>query len=232
MLCDARLYAPQREALQGLVEVMPQRVAEPTMAGCAAAILAAAPPRFLLAGTSFGGSVALEIAATAPERVAGLWLMGANPGPAPDPAGQRRRAERVESGEYPAIIEEFAAAIAYAERPEGEAAAVLFRRMAEAAAPQICLAQNAALMGRADRRPDLSRITCPTRLLWGREDQFVASTVAEQMAATMPRSRLVLLEGCGHLPTLERAEEANEAARHWIAEALALEAATSPPTNR
>src|SRR5215469_12188964 len=104
MLCDARLYAPQREALQGLVEVMPQRVAEPTMAGCAAAILAAAQPRFLLAGTSFGGSVALEIAATAPDRVAGLWLMGANPGPAPDPAGQRRRAERIEAGEYPAII--------------------------------------------------------------------------------------------------------------------------------
>ena len=43
-------------------------------------ILASAPDKFVLVGTSYAGNLALEIAIAAPERVTALWLMGCNPG--------------------------------------------------------------------------------------------------------------------------------------------------------
>lgn len=49
-------------------------------------ILAHAPKKFILVGTSYGGNLALDIALAAPERVIGLWLMGCDPG-APQQGG-------------------------------------------------------------------------------------------------------------------------------------------------
>src|SRR6266852_8180862 len=81
MLCNDELYRPQIEALRDLVDPMVLTVAEASMAESATVILQQAPPHFLLVGTSYGGSLALEVVARAPSRVVGLWLMGCRPGP-------------------------------------------------------------------------------------------------------------------------------------------------------
>jgi len=81
MLCDGDLYRPQIEVLSDLVHPFPRVVAELSMADAARLVLRDAPSRFLLAGMSYGGCLAIEVAITAPQRVAGLWLMGCNPGP-------------------------------------------------------------------------------------------------------------------------------------------------------
>ena len=65
MLCDEELYHPQIQGLRGLVEPVPLTVAESSMAEAAAVVLRQAPPRFLLAGTSYRGNLALEVVATA-----------------------------------------------------------------------------------------------------------------------------------------------------------------------
>jgi pimeloyl-ACP methyl ester carboxylesterase len=72
MLWDDELYHPQIEGLRDLVEPVAPTVAAPTMAEAATAVLRQAPPRFLLAGTSYGGSLALEVVARAPSRVVGM----------------------------------------------------------------------------------------------------------------------------------------------------------------
>ena len=50
------------------------------MAAIARRILAAAPPRFALAGLSLGGYIALEIMRLAPERVAKLAILDSRVG--------------------------------------------------------------------------------------------------------------------------------------------------------
>jgi len=96
MLCDEELYRPQLEGLRDLIDPLVLTVAEATIAEAAVTVLREAPPRFLIAGTSYGGNLALEVVIRAPARVGGLWLMGCNPGPASDPIAARKRNDRVQ----------------------------------------------------------------------------------------------------------------------------------------
>ena len=216
MLCDEELYRPQIDGLRDLVEPLALAVAEPTMVDAAATVLRQAPSRFLLAGTSYGGNLALEVVAAAPSRVLGLWLMGCNPGAHRDLAMARLRNDRVQRGQFEAVVEELAAVIAYEEGPHGADAARSFRRMARRAGPTVFLRQNTSLLGRPDRRGDLAHIGCPTLLVWGQEDRLSAVEHGRDMGARIPEARLLILEGCGHLPTLERPDATLAAVRDWL----------------
>ncbi len=196
MLCGADLYRPQIEGLRDLVEPLTLTVAEATMAEAAAAVLRQAPPRFLLAGTSYGGSLALEIVARAPSRVLGLWLMGCSPGPHTNPAAARRRNDRVQKGDFEGAVEELTGAITNERGPHAISAAASFRRMASQAGAAVFLRQNAALLSRTDRRPDLASIACPTLVVWGREDRLAALEHGTEMSALIPGARLIVLDGC------------------------------------
>src|SRR5215470_15677573 len=87
--CSARLYAEQIPVLWqfGPVIVADHR-RDDTMAAMARRILAAAPPRFALAGLSMGGYIAFEILRQAPGRVAKLALL--------DTGARAETAERTE----------------------------------------------------------------------------------------------------------------------------------------
>ena len=108
------------------------------MPAAAATVLAHAPERFFLAGTSYGGSVALEVAATAPARVAGLWLMGCNPGPYRQTV-ERGLNARVQAGEFDAVVDELAKAVASRGGPHAIPAMATFRSMARRAGPTLLL---------------------------------------------------------------------------------------------
>jgi pimeloyl-ACP methyl ester carboxylesterase len=216
MLCDEELYEPQIEGLRDLVEPLPLMVAEASMAENAAAVLRHAPARFVLAGTSYGASLALEVAVAAPVRVAGLWLMGCNPGPHGDPEAGRRLSERVGAGEFEAVVEELAERVVYGPGPNAAAGRAAVRRMALRTGPAAFERQNASLLGRLDRRDDLPAISCPTLLLWGRDDTFAEVHHGTIMAGLIPRSRLVALDNCGHLPTLEQPAAVTTAVRDWL----------------
>jgi 2-succinyl-6-hydroxy-2,4-cyclohexadiene-1-carboxylate synthase len=79
--------------------------------GCVEHVLAAAPERFVLAGYSLGGRIALHVALAAPERVARLVLVATTAGIEDEDSREERRradealAEAMETGD----IEEFAA---------------------------------------------------------------------------------------------------------------------------
>lgn len=57
-----------------------------SLADSCADILARAPSKLVVVGTSYGGNLALEIALVAPDRISGLWRMGCDPG-APQTGG-------------------------------------------------------------------------------------------------------------------------------------------------
>ena len=213
MLCDAELYRAQLPSL-GDPLIVP--VGEVSMAEAARSVLRQAPPRFALGGTSAGGSLALEIVALAPERIAGLLLSGANPGPSPDPAGARRLSERVRAGEFDAVPRRSPHVRQTRRGPRGTVAVATFHRMAGRVGPEAFVRQNEAMITRGDRWGALSALRVPTLLLWGRLDRFSSVDRATEIADRVPGARLVVLEECGHLPTLEHPDASSTAVRDWL----------------
>jgi pimeloyl-ACP methyl ester carboxylesterase len=216
MLCNAELYRAQVSALADVADTLVVPVADTPLDEAAQAVLRRAPSRFALAGTSAGGNLALEVLAAAPDRVAGLWLMGSNPGTHGDPDGARRLNARVRAGEFDAVVDELTARAVHAGGPRADAAALAFRRMAHAAGPERFVRQNDVLITRADRWSALEALSSPALLLWGRQDQFSGVDRALDIAARVPSASVVVLEECGHLPTLEQPEACTRAARAWL----------------
>jgi pimeloyl-ACP methyl ester carboxylesterase len=53
----------------------------------------------------------------------------------------------------------------------------------------------------------LERITVPTLVVWGGEDELVPLADGRDYAARIPGARLVVVPGCGHAPSIEKPAE-------------------------
>lgn len=201
LLCDEQLY---RDVIANLGDrIAPTVLMSPksSLADSCTDILARAPEKFVVVGTSYGGNLALEIALAAPDRVIGLWLMGCDPGAplhgGPDLAGGLESAPD-------AVIDMLAGLVV---RPVDTASASTFKQMAHRIGGAAGAAQARALGARVDRRERLIELTMPTLLTWGAEDPLVAPAVGEAMATRIPNATSHVLPACGHLPTLEQPKE-------------------------
>lgn len=56
----------------------------------------------------------------------------------------------------------------------------------------------------------LPRVTMPTLLIWGAEDQLVPPAYAEAFQAALPQAEVALVEGAGHHAHLERRAQVSE----------------------
>jgi pimeloyl-ACP methyl ester carboxylesterase len=77
--------------------------------------------------------------------------------------------------------------------------------------------QQTAIMNRPDSRPGLGAIRVPTLVLCGRQDAATPPDRHREIAADVPGSRLVVIEDCGHLSTMEKPDAVNAALRAWLA---------------
>lgn len=214
--CDERLYG-------AIAPLLPSNVLTSTIicdadsfAGCVEQVLAQAPERFVILGTSFGGRVALETALAAPERVRGLIVIGSGPGPVADQRAGLRRSERLRAGEAAQVASEMGDMIAHPDGPNGPATRACFIEMCASAGAGVMTRQSDALAQRADLRPRLGDVACPGLMLWGALDRFSPAADGLAMATAMRNGRYVEIAGCGHLPTLEYPEETASAIDHWM----------------
>src|SRR5215831_3335503 len=106
--CSARLYAEQIPALWRFGPVtVADHTRDDSMETIAARILAAAPPRFALAGLSMGGYIALTMLRQAPERVAKLALLdtSARPETPEQTAARREQVALAWGGRFPEVVD-------------------------------------------------------------------------------------------------------------------------------
>ncbi len=220
LLCTARLYAEQIPALWrfGAVTVA-DHTRDHSIEAIARRILAAAPPRFALAGLSLGGYIAFEVMRQAPERVAKLAVLDSRVG-AELPAQTAARLPLIElakTGRFAEIPERLFPVFVHRDRLNDTALKSIVRAMAEETGPGAFLRETQAIMSRADARPVLSTITCPTLVLVGDGDQLTPPKLAEEIAAGIRGAPLVVIPDCGHLSTLERPAAVNQALAEWMA---------------
>ena len=214
LLCTPRLYAEQIPALSSFGSVtVADHTRDDSMAGIARRILAQAPPKFALIGLSMGGYVAFEVQRQAPERVAKLALLDTTARPdAPEQTEQRKRQiEMAQNGRFDGIAQLLFPRFVAAARRDDRALQAVVRAMAEDTGPEAFVRQQTAIMNRADSRPGLGAIPCPTLVLVGADDTLTPPDRAAEMAAAVPGARQVVVPACGHLSPLEQPQAVTEA---------------------
>ena len=217
--CSARLYAEQIPALWRFGPVVvADHTRDDSIAAIARRILAAAPPLFALAGLSMGGYIAFEIMRRAPQRVAKLALMdtGARPETAEQTARREAPMALARAGNLIRVADNSFVFFVHPDRHTDVALRDAVRAMAEDVGAPAYLRQQQAIMARPDSRPGLSAIACPTLILVGAQDRGTPPELAQEIAAGIADSRLVVVPDCGHLSTIERPEAVTEALVEWM----------------
>ena len=217
--CSARLYAEQIPALWRFGPVQgADHTRDDSMDAIASRILAAAPPRFALAGLSMGGYLALTIVRHAPERVQRLALLDTSARPETPEQTARRKPQiaLAKAGRFAEVPALQFPVFVHRNRQGDEALRERVRLMAEETGAQAFLRQQQAIMTRPDARPFLPAIKCPTLVLVGDGDELTPPALSQEIAAGVAGSRLVVIADCGHLSTMERPDAVNRALIEWM----------------
>lgn len=174
-----------------------------TVGGCVEDILAQAPERFVIAGYSLGGRLALHLALAAPERVSGIVLVGATAGI--EDEGQRTTRRQADL----ALVDELerdgidAFAVRWARQPlfAGDPTEIRMQQKAEVRAndPE-ALAEVLRTLTPGfvpavwDR---LGELTMPVWVVVGERDtRYVV--LAQRFAAALPDAQIKIVPGAGH----------------------------------
>jgi len=188
-----------------------------TMAGLAKEALKQAPwEKFLLAGHSMGGYVALEVMRQAPQRVTALALLNTNARPdTPESTENRRRLMALADRDFEAVSTTLLPRLMNKEHLEDPLLTGTIGQMALAVGKDSFKRQEEAIIGRIDSRPHLKDIRCPTLVIAASEDQLMPVAVLKEMADAIPGARLEVVEDSGHMTTLEHPERIVELLRDW-----------------
>jgi pimeloyl-ACP methyl ester carboxylesterase len=155
-------------------------------------------------GTSMGGRAALEAASAAPERVEALVLIGSNPFGWSDAV----RAVGKEEGDLYDVgrLDEAAALMVRswlvgARRQENDVPVELRERV-------FAMQRRAYELGEPDTGEfDLERVRAPLLYLRGELDWPDVAAAGERLVGELPEAREIVIDGCAHLPTMERPVE-------------------------
>ncbi|MEU2259620.1 alpha/beta fold hydrolase [Streptomyces sp. NPDC019645] len=236
-VCDRRMWDEQRDALAG----SGYRVVRPDFRGFGGTPAEAVRPysdaddvlalldalgieRAALVGASYGGGVAVRIAATRPERVTALALLCSGlPGHEPGHGlldFDRREDELVAAGDLDAAVELNVATWLGPEAGETVRRRVraMQRHAFDVQLAADAEAEKAGLEPADGEEPriDPGAVTAPALVVSGAHDLDDFRAVSVRLAELIPGARSVELPWAGHLPSLERPAEVTELLRDFL----------------
>jgi pimeloyl-ACP methyl ester carboxylesterase len=184
-------------------------------------------------GNSMGGFIGAELAIAFPQRVERLVLVSAAGISTHAPRGSAqavpvlRRLERIlmASAAWAASVSDTTMRRA---RLRDAALGVVIRHPAKLpaalAAEQVRGAGKPGFIQALESiidyeiRERLSKIACPTLIVWGERDRLINVRDADVFAELIPNSRKVIFKDTGHMSMLERPEEFNALLEDFLAE--------------
>jgi pimeloyl-ACP methyl ester carboxylesterase len=221
LLNTRRVFEHQIAALSDIADcVVPELWHHDTMGAMAEAALAAAPESFSLVGFSMGGYVSFEVLRRAARRVQRLALIDtqATPDSAEQVARRHALSEQTHIGRFHGVQPSMLPHIVHRSHLDDPAVTQPILEMAREIGAEGFLREQSAILARPDSRPLLVDIKVPTVVIVGRQDQSTPLARATEMATDILRSRLVILEDCGHMSPLEKPDEVTATLRRWLTE--------------
>lgn len=220
LACDAAMWQHQLDVLPAhhQTRVTDVHTRHGTIQAMAQALLDELPGDLILCGASMGGIVAMEAIRQAPQRIKGLALLGTNARPETDDVRKLRElaVTLFESGRAAEVLRANVPLAFHASRSSDAVLVRTYLDFVLHAGVRQLVDQNRAIMARPDARVHLPSITCPVLVLCGDSDQLTPPECSQEIAALVPRARLVLLPECGHMLTMERPNEVNAALLAWL----------------
>jgi pimeloyl-ACP methyl ester carboxylesterase len=216
---DADLFRDQVDALGDVCRPVVADVTRGrSFAELAASVLDAGEDRFALAGFSFGGIVAMEIARQAPERLTHLALMDTvmTPDTRESLAARRATADMVErSSRFHGFGDQIAAAYLAPQHRNDAGIVGRIRDMTERLGKDVFVRQTR--LERPDNRAALAALTCPAVVACGQEDTVTPPAHHREMAARIPGAKLVIIPEAGHMTPLEQPDAVTALLRGLLA---------------
>jgi pimeloyl-ACP methyl ester carboxylesterase len=184
-------------------------------------------------GNSMGGFIGAELAIAFPQRVERLVLVSAAGISTHAPRGSAqavpvlRRLERIlmASAAWAASVSDTtmrrarlrdAALGVVIRHPARLPAALAAEQVRGAGKPGFIQALESIID--YEIRERLSKIACPTLIVWGERDRLINVRDADVFAELIPNSRKVVFEDTGHMSMLERPQEFNSLLEDFLAE--------------
>jgi pimeloyl-ACP methyl ester carboxylesterase len=184
-------------------------------------------------GNSMGGFIGAELAIAFPQRVERLVLVSAAGISTHAPRGSAqavpvlRRLERIlmASAAWAASVSDTtmrrarlrdAALGVVIRHPAKLPAALAAEQVRGAGTPGFIQALESIID--YEIRERLSKIACPTLIVWGERDRLISVRDADVFAELIPNSRKVIFEDTGHMSMLERPQEFNALLEEFLAE--------------
>jgi pimeloyl-ACP methyl ester carboxylesterase len=235
MLSDASVWMSQIRAFSDERPVYVANYdAADTFEDMARVLLDAAPVRFALAGHSMGARVAMEAVRLAPERIAGVCLISADfrakPSGLPGEQETRSRQRMMELSKtrgMTAVADNWAPILIHAARRGDKSLMTAVHTMIARQNPECLARQIHGGEFRPDHAPVLRAIVVPMLLICGAQDSLGRAPIQADMQGILPGAEVMLIEDCGHLPTMEAPDQANGAMSQWLGR---VEEARSLPT--
>jgi pimeloyl-ACP methyl ester carboxylesterase len=177
-----------------------------------------------LVGNSMGGRVALEIGLSSPERVGGVALLCPSVAFVKRDYHQIVRLLRPELGVLPhrfrreTIAAQFWSMFADRDEIDPSMADVVcaeFQRIYGSPGARLAFlasARNIYLdrpFGRDGFYPRLRGLQPPAMFIWGTHDRLIPSRLSHHVRRWLPTAEQIVLEGCGHVPQVERSDQTN-----------------------
>jgi pimeloyl-ACP methyl ester carboxylesterase len=219
LMCDAAVWRAQIDAFGDGWDVrVPNFHGLDSFDAMAAAALALADGPFALAGHSMGGRVAMQVAATAPERVLRLALLdtGAH---LPTPGEAESRLALVATGEregVEAVIQTWLPPMLAPAHREDRALWDEIAAMQRRAGVATLKRQQQALLTRRNGFAQLDTVKVPTAFITGALDSWAPPEQHRDMQAHVPGSTLTVIEDCGHMAPMEAPQAVNQAFAAWL----------------
>lgn len=175
-------------------------------------LTAAGIDRAVTVGHSMGSLAALELAVRHPVRVTALALAGTGfPMAVAEPLLTAAREE------LPRAVDMI---VAWGHSPRSQLGGNRLpgmwitaegRRLLERAGPGVLYADLKACDDYADGSASAVRVSCPVQFVLGRQDFMTPLRASRTLSRAMADSHTVLLDGCGHMPMIERPDETLDA---------------------
>lgn len=175
--------------------------------------------RAVLVGLSMGGYIALAFCRNYPNAVRALVLADTRAGADTREARERRlkSAEKAEQEGSHAIADDMIPLLLGKTSQERRSSVVQrVRSMIEANSPNGIASAQRGMAQRRDSTDVLSEITCPALVVVGSEDMLTPIEGAESLARGIRDARLRVIEGAGHLASLESPEQFNSVLIEFI----------------